>query len=131
MSAPGGDSDSKPVILAADDDEDILELVTFRLGRSGYIVLQARDGEEALQLALEHRPDIAVLDVSMPKLNGIEVTRRLRAQEETSAIPIILLTASVQDADVESGFAAGATDYVRKPFSPMELVARVQAALRG
>jgi DNA-binding response OmpR family regulator len=129
MSAPGGD-ESKPVILAADDDEDILELVTFRLGRSGYTVLQARDGEEALQLATEHKLDLAVLDVGMPKLDGLEVTRRLRAQEATSSIPIILLTAWVQESDVEQGFAAGATDYVRKPFSPMELVARVQAALR-
>jgi DNA-binding response OmpR family regulator len=130
MSATGGDSDSRPVILAADDDEDILELVAFRLGRSGYTVLQARDGEEALQLATEHRPDVAVLDVGMPKLDGVEVTRRLRAQPETSTIPIILLTARVRESDVERGFAAGATDYVRKPFSPMELVARVQAALR-
>jgi DNA-binding response OmpR family regulator len=129
MSAPGGD-ESKPVILAADDDEDILELVTFRLGRSGYTVLQAHDGEEALQLATEHKLDLAVLDVGMPKLDGLEVTRRLRAQEATSSIPIILLTAWVQESDVEQGFAAGATDYVRKPFSPMELVARVQAALR-
>ena len=128
MSEPGGES-SRPVILAADDDEDILELVAFRLGRSGYTVLQARDGEEALQLATEHRPDVAVLDVGMPKLDGVEVTRRLRAQPETSTIPIILLTARVQESDVERGFAAGATDYVRKPFSPMELVARVQAAL--
>jgi DNA-binding response OmpR family regulator len=130
MSAPGGEIGSRPVILAADDDEDILELVTFRLGRSGYTVVQARDGAEALQLAKEHKPDLAVLDVGMPKLDGLEVTRQLRAQEETSAIPIILLTAWVQESDVEQGFAAGATDYVRKPFSPMELVARVQAALR-
>jgi len=129
MSEPGGDK-SKPVILAADDDEDILELVAFRLGRSGYTVLQARDGEEALQVATKHKLDLAVLDVGMPKLDGLEVTRRLRAQEATSAIPIILLTAWVQESDVERGFAAGATDYVRKPFSPMELVARVQAALR-
>jgi DNA-binding response OmpR family regulator len=129
MSAPGEES-SKPVILAADDDEDILELVAFRLGRSGYTVVQARDGEEALQLATEHRPDVAVLDVGMPKLDGLEVTRRLRGQEATSKLPIILLTAWVQESDVERGFAAGATDYVRKPFSPMELVARVQAALR-
>jgi len=124
------ETDPKPVVLAADDDEDILELVSFRLGRSGYTVLQAHDGEEALQIAQEQTPDIAVLDVGMPKLDGLEVTRRLREQEATSKIPIILLTAWVQESDVERGFAAGATDYVRKPFSPMELVARVQAALR-
>ncbi len=124
------DNAPKPVVLAADDDADILELVAFRLGRSGYTVLEARDGEEAWKIAQEHELDLAVLDVGMPKLDGLEVTRRLREQEATSKLPIILLTAWVQESDVEKGFAAGATDYVRKPFSPMELVARVQAALR-
>jgi DNA-binding response OmpR family regulator len=130
MSAPGAETDSKPVVLAADDDEDILELVAFRLGRSGYTVLQARDGEEGWQIAQEHELDLAVLDVGMPKMDGLELTRRLRAQEKTSKMPIILLTAWVQESDVERGFEAGANDYIRKPFSPMELVARVQAALR-
>ena len=126
MSASGGD---QPVILAADDDEDILQLVAFRLGRSGYRVLQAHDGEEALALATEHEPDLAVLDVGMPKLDGFEVVRRLRAQESTRAMPIIMLTARAQDTDVEEGFDAGANDYLRKPFSPQELRARVQAIL--
>jgi DNA-binding response OmpR family regulator len=130
VSAPGAETDSKPVVLAADDDEDILELVAFRLGRSGYTVLQARDGEEGWQIAQEHELDLAVLDVGMPKMDGLELTRRLRAQEKTSKMPIILLTAWVQESDVERGFEAGANDYIRKPFSPMELVARVQAALR-
>jgi DNA-binding response OmpR family regulator len=121
---------SKPVVLAADDDEDILELVAFRLGRSGYTVLQAHDGEEALQVAQENTLDLAVLDVGMPKLDGLEVTRRLRAEEATRELPIILLTARVQESDLERGFDVGANDYLRKPFSPMELVARVQAALR-
>jgi DNA-binding response OmpR family regulator len=119
----------RPVILAAEDDEDVLSLVAFRLERSGYAVLKARDGEEALQLARDNRPDLAVLDVGMPKLDGLEVTRQLRADESTSRIPIILLTAWVQEADLQRGFDAGANDYVRKPFSPMELVARVHAAL--
>jgi DNA-binding response OmpR family regulator len=119
----------QPVVLAADDDEDILELVTFRLERSGYTVLRARDGEEALALALAERPDLAVLDVMMPKLDGFELTRRLRAEEATSRMPIILLTARAQDADLEQGFAAGADDYLRKPFSPQELRTRVQAML--
>jgi DNA-binding response OmpR family regulator len=121
----------QPVILAAEDDEDVLSLVAFRLERSGYKVLKARDGEEALQLAREQPPDLAVLDVGMPKLDGLEVTRRLRAGERTSDIPIILLTAWVQEADLQRGFDAGANDYVRKPFSPMELAARVHAALAG
>jgi DNA-binding response OmpR family regulator len=121
--------DAKPVILAADDDDDILELVAFRLERSGYTVLQARDGEEALRLALENKPDLAVLDIMMPKMDGFELTRRLRAEESTSRIPIILLTARAQEADVQQGFDAGADDYIRKPFSPQELRARVQAIL--
>ena len=119
----------QPVILAADDDEDILELVAFRLERSGYTVLRARDGEEALRIAQEAKPDLAVLDVMMPKLDGFAVTRRLRAEGATSRMPIILLTARAQDADVQAGFDAGADDYIRKPFSPQELRARVQAIL--
>ena len=119
----------QPVVLAADDDEDILELVAFRLERSGYTVLRASDGEEALRVALEAKPDLAVLDVMMPKLDGYELTRRLRAEDATSRMPIILLTARSQDADVQAGFDAGADDYLRKPFSPQELRARVQAIL--
>jgi DNA-binding response OmpR family regulator len=119
----------QPVVLAADDDEDILELIAFRLERSGYTVLRARDGEEALRIAREAKPDLAVLDVMMPKLDGFDLTRRLRADDETRAIPIILLTARAQDADVQAGFDAGADDYLRKPFSPQELRARVQAIL--
>ena len=125
-SAPERD---QPVVLAADDDEDILALVTFRLERSGYSVLQARDGAEALELARAKKPDLAVLDVMMPKMDGFELTRRLRAEEATSRMPIILLTARAQDADVQQGFDAGADDYIRKPFSPQELRSRVQAIL--
>jgi DNA-binding response OmpR family regulator len=119
----------QPLVLAADDDEDILELITFRLERSGYTVVQARDGEEAWNLAQAEQPDLAVLDVMMPKVDGFELTRRLRAHDATSRMPIILLTARAQDADVQQGFEAGADDYIRKPFSPQELRARVQAIL--
>jgi DNA-binding response OmpR family regulator len=119
----------QPLVLAADDDPDILDLVAFRLERSGYTVLQARDGEEALALAVKELPDLAVLDVMMPKLDGFELTRRLRAEAATSRMPIILLTARAQDADVQRGFDAGADDYLRKPFSPQELRSRVQAML--
>jgi DNA-binding response OmpR family regulator len=119
----------RPVVLVADDDQDILTLVSFRLERAGYDVIQAHDGEEAVRLAVEHSPDLAVLDVMMPKLDGYEATRRLRDHEPTSTLPVILLTARVQEADVARGVAAGADDYVKKPFSPQELGARVQAAL--
>ena len=118
-----------PLVLIADDDDDIRSLVIFRLERSGYRTVVARDGDEALSLALERRPALAVLDVMMPKLDGYEVTRRLRSEDATRAMPVILLTARVQDADVARGFESGADDYIRKPFSPQELCARVQAIL--
>jgi DNA-binding response OmpR family regulator len=118
-----------PLVLVADDDPDILTLVGFRLERAGYEVLPARDGEEALALALERQPDLAILDVMMPKLDGYEVTQRLRSNQATSGMPVILLTARVQEADITRGFEAGADDYIKKPFSPQELRARVQAIL--
>jgi DNA-binding response OmpR family regulator len=113
----------------ADDDRDILELVAFRLERADYDVVTANDGAEALSVAEERAPDLAVLDVMMPRLDGYEVTRRLRDRGETERIPVILLTARVQEADVQRGFDAGADDYLKKPFSPQELCARVQAVL--
>jgi DNA-binding response OmpR family regulator len=119
----------RPLILIADDDPDILGLISFRLRRSGYDVVEAHNGEEAVQVALERRPDLVILDVMMPRVDGYEATRRIRKHEETSRIPVILLTAHVQDADVARGFEVGADDYVRKPFSPQELGDRVQAAL--
>jgi DNA-binding response OmpR family regulator len=119
----------QPLILIADDDPDILALVSFRLERAGYAVVQAMNGEEAVQVALARRPDLAVLDVMMPRIDGYEATRRLREHEETSRMPIILLTARVQEEDIARGFDAGADDYVKKPFSPQELGSRVQAVL--
>jgi DNA-binding response OmpR family regulator len=118
-----------PLVLVADDDPDILDLVRYRLERSGYEVATARDGLEAVRLAGELAPSLAVLDVMMPSLNGFEVTRRLREDPATREIPVILLTARAQESDVQEGFAAGADDYIRKPFSPRELSARVQAVL--
>jgi two-component system, OmpR family, response regulator MtrA len=118
-----------PVLLVADDDEDILTLVQLRLSRSGYEVVVARDGDEALRLAQEKHPDLAVLDWMMPKASGIEVLRAIRAGAETADIPVVLLTARANASDVEEGMAAGADDYVAKPFSPQELAARVQSIL--
>jgi DNA-binding response OmpR family regulator len=123
------DMGPRQTVLVADDDPDIQNLVVLRLERSGFRVLRASDGQEALDLALSELPDLAVLDITMPKLDGCEVTRSLRAHAETVAMPVILLTARVQDDDVERGMAAGATDYVKKPFSPQELGARVTSIL--
>ena len=122
--------EAQPMVLVADDDEDIRELVAFRLAACGYRVVTASDGEQALRIALDERPDLAVLDVMMPRLSGIEVTERIRASGgETRSVPIVLLTARVQEDDISRGFEAGADDYIRKPFSPQELRTRVQAIL--
>jgi two-component system response regulator MtrA len=118
-----------PVLLVADDDEDILMLVQLRLSRSGFEVVVARDGEEALRMAQERHPDLAVLDWMMPKASGLEVLRAIRANPETADIPVVLLTARASDADVQEGLDAGAVDYIAKPFSPQELATRVQAIL--
>jgi DNA-binding response OmpR family regulator len=119
----------RPLVLVADDDPDILSLVTLRLERSGYDVVSAGDGEQALATALARTPDLALLDVMMPKLDGYEVTERLRGEEATRYLPIILLTARVQEADIARGIEAGADDYVEKPFSTQALSKRVQAVL--
>jgi len=121
--------DSTPTILVADDEEDLRELVTYRLTRSGYRVIGAADGLEALELAAERTPDLMVLDVMMPKLDGYELTRRVRAEASLSSIPVILLTARSQESDIDRGFEVGADDYLKKPFNPDELVARVRAVL--
>jgi len=120
---------ARPLILVADDEDDVRDLVVYRLSRSGYDVVEARDGEEALQLAARTTPDLAVLDVMMPKVDGYEVTRRLRADAATSRIPVILLTSRSQESDVSEGFDVGADDYLKKPFNPDELTARVRALL--
>jgi DNA-binding response OmpR family regulator len=119
----------KGLVLIADDDEDILVLVRTVLERSGYEVVVARDGAEALALAGERRPNLAVLDISMPELDGLEVLRRLRADAETSELPVVLLSARAQEGDVALGYETGASAYMRKPFSPRELTQRVAELL--
>ena len=123
--------ESRQVVLVADDDEDIRALVSLRLQRSGYEVVAARDGEEAFRLACEHHPDLAVLDVGMPRLTGYEVTERLRENEGTRSLPVILLTARAQESDRERGLQAGADAYIKKPFSPQELRDSVRAVLEA
>jgi DNA-binding response OmpR family regulator len=101
----------------------------FDLEDEGYEVLTARDGDAAVELALERKPDLVLLDVAMPGLDGYEVTRRLRAEEATKGTPVVLLTARAQVRDVIQGFEAGANDYVTKPFRPEELRTRLHAVL--
>ena len=117
------------LVLVADDDADIRDLVVFKVEQLGVEVVAVGDGQAALDAVRERRPDLAVLDVSMPGLSGIDVCRMIRAEPEIAGTPVIMLTARVQEQDVEQGFTAGADDYVTKPFSPRELVSRVQALL--
>jgi DNA-binding response OmpR family regulator len=116
-------------VLVADDDADIRDLVAFKLEQAGLEVLAVGDGQAAVDTARARLPTLAVLDVSMPGLSGIDVCRMLRSDPSTAGMLIIMLTARVQEQDVEGGFSAGADDYVTKPFSPRELVSRIQALL--
>jgi DNA-binding response OmpR family regulator len=116
-------------VLVVDDDVDMRDVITLKLELAGIQTAAEADGEAGLAAALETRPDVVLLDWMMPKLSGLEVCRRLREAPETASLPIILLTAKAQEADVERGFAAGADDYIVKPFSPRELVSRVNALL--
>ena len=115
------------LVLVAEDDQDTRRLVAGVLGRAGHDVLEAADGEEALRLALERKPDVAIVDGAMPKLDGFEVVRRLRGAGVR--LPVILLTARTYEREVVEGLAAGADDYVPKPFSTDDLLQRVERAL--
>jgi len=117
-------------ILIADDDPAIVRLVEVNLKLEGYEVITAEDGEEALRLVNERLPDLVLLDVMMPKLDGYEVCERIRAEGRTRQVNVIMLTAKSLSADKIVGLTAGADDYVLKPFDPMELVARVRSTLR-
>ncbi len=118
------------VVLIVDDDEDIRMFLDVTLKLAGFEVQQAADGEEGLQKAIEDRPAIVLMDVMMPKMDGITAVRRLRLDGRTSHLPIIVLTAKAHADDKIAGLAAGADDYITKPFDPDELVARVQSTLR-
>ena len=128
MSAPAGDPDASPVrVLVADDDADIRDLVEFKLTQAGYDVEAVEDGAAALSSIEAQLPRLAILDVMMPGLSGIDVLRRVRADARLKDLEVILLTAKSRDIDVDAGFATGASDYVIKPFSPRELLHRVNA----
>src|SRR5437763_1274866 len=121
---------SKSTILVIDDEPDLVELVRYNLARDGFEVVCACDGRAGMESARHHKPDLVVLDVMMPNIDGLDVCRQLRADPRTSGMPIILLTAKAGEADRIVGLELGADDYVTKPFSPRELVARVKAVLR-
>jgi two-component system response regulator MtrA len=115
--------------VVADDEDDILNLVTTIIERSGHEVVPVRDGAAALAAIHERRPDLVVLDIAMPQVDGLEVLRRLRSDGQTSELPVLLLSARAQEDDVRLAFATGASAYVKKPFSPGELSRRVEDLL--
>ncbi len=120
----------KTRILLIEDDENITELVRYNLERSDYLVSTSADGEDGLIKASDETPDIILLDWMLPNLSGLEICRRLRRSASTANVPIIMLTARADEPDRIRGLETGADDYVTKPFSPRELIARIQAVLR-
>ncbi len=120
-----------PLILIVDDEETILELISFTLLKEGFQVEMAMDGNEALQKAENLRPDLVVLDWMLPGMDGLEVCRKIRRNETIADLPVIMLTARGEEVDKIIGLELGADDYVTKPFSPRELVARIRAQLRS
>jgi len=121
---------NKHTVLVIDDAKDLIELVRFNLEKSGFDIMSAIDGRSGLEIATQHAPDIILLDLMMPGMDGLEICRHLRQDPRTRQIPIIMLTARAEEADRIVGLELGADDYITKPFSPRELVARVKAILR-
>lgn len=120
----------KTTLLVIEDDPDIVELLRYNLEREGFRVLVATDGEHGMADATRHQPDLILLDLMLPGLDGLQVCKRLRAQDATRGTPVLVLTAKSEETDVVIGLEMGADDYLTKPFSPRELLARVRALLR-
>jgi two-component system, OmpR family, phosphate regulon response regulator PhoB len=120
----------RPLILIAEDEAPLTTLLRYNLEKEGYRSLEARDGDEALMLANEDTPDLVILDWMLPRVSGIEVCRRLRGRAETRNVPIIMLTARGEETDRVRGLDTGADDYITKPFSMTELLARIRAVMR-
>jgi two-component system phosphate regulon response regulator PhoB len=135
LDAPAGgalrqSAPKKPLILVAEDEAPLMTLLRYNLEKEGYRALEAHDGDEALMLAAEDTPDLVLLDWMLPKVSGIEVCRRLRGRAETRNVPIIMLTARGEETDRVRGLDTGADDYITKPFSMTELLARIRAVMR-
>jgi two-component system alkaline phosphatase synthesis response regulator PhoP len=118
------------LILAVEDDRDILELITYNLEREGYEVTGATTGEDGVDAARSDKPDLVLLDLMLPGIDGLEVCRRLKADPDTAHLPIVMVTAKGEESDIITGLELGADDYVTKPFSPKVLIARIRAVLR-
>jgi len=120
----------KETILIVEDEKDIVKMLDYNLKKEGYKVLVAHDGEDALDAANTKHPDLILLDLMLPGMDGLEVCKTLKAESKTALTPIIMLTAKSQESDKVVGLELGADDYVTKPFSPRELIARIKAVLR-
>src|SRR6187402_3849341 len=118
---------AKKLVLVVDDEEDILELIRYNLVKEGFEVKCVTSGEEGLTLAKEQSPDIVILDLMLPGVDGLEVCRKLKSDKKTAAIPIIMVTAKGEEADIVAGLELGADDYISKPFSPRVVSARVKS----
>jgi DNA-binding response OmpR family regulator len=116
-------------ILIAEDERDIRDLITFTLTYAGYEVLQATNGEEAVKIALAEKPDLVLLDVRMPYMNGYEACIKMKSEESLQDLPVVFLSAKGQETEVQTGLQAGAVEYILKPFSPDELIERVRINL--
>jgi two-component system alkaline phosphatase synthesis response regulator PhoP len=127
--AGGGERMSKGRILVVDDEIYIVHILDFSLGMEGYEVLTALDGEQALERLKNDKPDLIVLDIMMPKVDGYEVCRTIKSNPDTQHIPVILLSAKGRNVDQKMGFDVGADDYITKPFSPRKLVERINSLL--
>ncbi|MEO7118184.1 MAG: response regulator, partial [Candidatus Limnocylindrales bacterium] len=125
-----GTASRPPLVCVVDDDPQIQRLLVRMLEAEGYRVVPAHDGEVGLRIIAEHQPDLVILDLSMPRLDGFEVCRRLRADPQTVALPVIILTAHATIEDMVAGLDAGADDFMTKPFQQMELFARMRSAFR-
>lgn len=121
---------SKEKILIVDDEQDLVKLIRYHLEKDGYKVICAYNGEDALFLTRKERPELIILDLMLPKIDGLEVCKKIKAEQELASIAIVMLTAKGEESDITMGLKLGADDYITKPFSPKELVARVQAVLR-
>ena len=127
---PGSGTTRATRVLVVEDEADVAEMIRYNLGKEGYDVRLSANGADALRQAKEARPDVILLDIMVPQLNGWEICRRLKQDRDTQAIPVIMVTGRVEEGDKVLGFEMGADDYVTKPFSPRELVARVRAVSR-
>ncbi len=121
---------AKPKILVIEDEADILEVITYNLEREGHKVISCRNGEQGLSRIRTDNPDLVILDLMLPGMDGVEVCRQVKSDPVTRAIPVIMVTAKAEESDIVLGLGIGADDYITKPFSPKELVARVKVVLR-